>query len=602
MKHFAKFGCGLLAVMMAACSSEEPIPANGNGSGEGAEKDVYATLTLKLPTASGSRAYGDVDPEFEVGKDVENNVGRVLVVLATKNADGQYQYLTRAVSDAKVKEPLNEAAGVNTVQYVLNFSSAEMARNPLQSGSNIPSNPNPDVDRNKVYVFVYCNPSERLINNFADNISMTNRDFVDIVANINDPNNAEMWQDNNFLMTNWKIVEEDMNDPDKSGKNGYVLMPTREELVSQNGKPESPFNLGTVEVKRAAARFDFMTTTVDEELGANVYPINDIDGVTPIGTVELTDMAMFNIAKSFYYLPRTSNNWDWENGVTTICSGLEEEFGYADAAKNNYVVSNNDNYFKQEKLNASTLSGYFFYSIYNNPLSTTSLKWVSLKNWNDRDNADNPNWNKPETHDYRIWRYATENTIPAYREGSSTYSQRAGITTGVVFRGEFKPNDTEVWNGIVYVYNDMVYGNYERLREYIEKSPNSNVAAAVKNSPTFGTEDENGVYNPKDPNGALTEADEAAGFKVYTPNAEGKYVMYYYYYNRHFNNGKPSVMGTNEFGVVRNNVYKLKVTKCGTLGNPKTPKPEDPNEEENAYFTVSCIVLPWTVRINNIEF
>ncbi len=62
-------------------------------------------------------------------------------------------------------------------------------------------------------------------------------------------------------------------------------------------------------------------------------------------------------------------------------------------------------------------------------------------------------------------------------------------------------------------------------------------------------------------------------------------------------------MGENEFGVVRNNVYKLKVTACGTLGEPEAPsKPDDPDEKENAYFSVNCLVLPWTVRVNDIIF
>ncbi len=79
--------------------------------------------------------------------------------------------------------------------------------------------------------------------------------------------------------------------------------------------------------------------------------------------------------------------------------------------------------------------------------------------------------------------------------------------------------------------------------------------------------------------------------------------MYYFYYNRHNTNGNNSVMGSNEFGVVRNNVYKLKVTKVGSFGDPEFPDdPNDPDEEEKAYFTVSCLVMPWTVRVNDIEF
>ena len=68
-------------------------------------------------------------------------------------------------------------------------------------------------------------------------------------------------------------------------------------------------------------------------------------------------------------------------------------------------------------------------------------------------------------------------------------------------------------------------------------------------------------------------------------------------------------MGPMEFQVVRNNVYKLAVTEISKLGHPRKtendPDPEDPDnpdEESNVYFKVRVEVLPWVVRVNNIEF
>lgn len=87
------------------------------------------------------------------------------------------------------------------------------------------------------------------------------------------------------------------------------------------------------------------------------------------------------------------------------------------------------------------------------------------------------------------------------------------------------------------------------------------------------------------------------------------YYCYYYYWNRHNDNNNATTMGAMEFGVVRNNVYKLAVTDISRLGHPRIsendPDPEDPDkpdEEGKIYFKLSIEVLPWVVRVNNIEF
>ena len=87
------------------------------------------------------------------------------------------------------------------------------------------------------------------------------------------------------------------------------------------------------------------------------------------------------------------------------------------------------------------------------------------------------------------------------------------------------------------------------------------------------------------------------------------YYCYYFYWNRHNDNGQNGVMGEMEFDVVRNNVYKLAVTKIARLGHPRVPAndpdkptPNTPDEKADVYLTVTCTTLPWVVRENNIEF
>lgn len=573
--------CGLLALGLAACSAEEPMNPGVSPEPTPGQKDVYASLTVKLPGAS-TRSMESQDDE--VGQDYENNVGKILVVLATySETDKEYKYLTMAESDAK---PNSSDVPAGQVKYVLNFSSQEMSPNPLDKEEDGATVPESDV-----YVFVYCNPSAELLGMFYDSTLTTGSSFTNLVGTILDKDNAVMWKKNNFLMTNWKIKETP------------VKIPKRDDLINNHGTPESAFNLGTVQVKRAAARFDFMPTST--ALGENVYEIKDIDGETVVGKVELTEMAMFNIAKRFYYLPRTSSTWTWDN--IELCSGKEEE---------DFVVSYSRS-FKQPQsgiLNNNVGTNFYSYIVGNqlDGSGENGLEWVNIKNWYNNAQDDNADWTMTEGGDhiasaYKIWRYTTENTIPAQKAdgSSSTSSQKVGITTGVVFKGVFTPTTDASkarWNGkdAVYVHNNVVFGNFDKLKKYVVDNPSSLVAEAFKGIDKFKN-----VPADFDHSKSLLEGvddDKLNGFKVYVPT-DGKYFMYYFYYNRHNSNGKPSVMGVDEFGVVRNNVYKLKVTSCGTFGEPGAPtKPNDPNEQENAYFTVSCYVLPWTVRVNNIEF
>lgn len=578
MKHLGKFSLGMMALLLASCSNDEPIPAPDNGN-NGA-KDVYASLTLRMP--AGTR---DGNNGYEVGSDVENNVGTIYVVLATKEGN-TYKFLTSAMADAG----LPTQSGTE-VKYVLNFSSTDLSPNPIdkpadQVGEDQEVNGSYIPGTTPVYVFAYCNPSlslqERLRNLKKDNT------FTSFTGRIEDKDNAVMWQDNKFLMTNCDLAEVDGG------------LPSREELLTHNS-PDKALQLGTVNVKRAAARFDFMAKEAVDEKGLNVYYIKDLTGTKDLGYVQLTDMAMFNICREFYYLPRTNANWSW-TGTTNLCGNLE-----------GFVMSENAGGWRTaSRINTQSLGDRFYSVLINNPLgsSSSSLKWTSIRDWNQKADSD-AGWNggkdeegnviPSESTDYRVWRYTTENTIPSGGTDAATGTQKIGITTGVVFRGEFVPYETETWNGdAIYTHNNIIYGNFNALKKYCTDNPETAVAADFN---SIFDEDKT-VTDLKV--SQLKGLSDQGAFKCYEAVKVGdeyRYIMYYFYYNRHKSNGDPANMGINEFGVVRNNVYKLYVNSIAYLGETEAPdNPDNPDEEEKAYFSVNCIVLPWTVRVNPIDF
>ena len=144
---------------------------------------------------------------------------------------------------------------------------------------------------------------------------------------------------------------------------------------------------------------------------------------------------------------------------------------------------------------------------------------------------------------------------------------------------------------------------------------------------TDGSKDYSTGYAIDFENGDLDEEDSLKPFKnsrfielcpesnitVFIPTNDDQegwgYYCYYFYWMRHNDNGLSGKMGPMEFATVRNNVYKLAVTNIGSIGHPRDTRrdpdpvdPGDPDEEPERSIQVEVNVLPWVVRVNNIEF
>ena len=149
----------------------------------------------------------------------------------------------------------------------------------------------------------------------------------------------------------------------------------------------------------------------------------------------------------------------------------------------------------------------------------------------------------------------------------------------------------------------------------VEKDEDGNIPTSTDtNSPDYKWAQWNKAGKPSDH--LLQEFKKAAttnGITLYQSSEDEKdgwgYYCYYFYWNRHNDNGNNGVMGDMEFGVVRNNVYKLAVTNINRLGHPRLSdndpdpeNPDNPDESGDVYISLSVEVMPWTVRENNIEF
>lgn len=644
-KNWSIFFIGMLAMCtIAGCSDNELNGGNEPGVYPGHPEDaVYMNVNIQLPVGgknTRSETDSDKDDDYgtstdgtEVGKDYENKVNGVLIVLA----DASNNFIAAGEHNSL---PVVREGIVNTTQKINKSALAAYYGNGTLGAG-----------KDQVNLYVFCNPTMELKQIFEK--SGTDNKWIDEIATLEEEPNgtatgAAVWGGNDhkagFLMatasskdikkyipknfTDWDNFTTENNAFDFSGKN-----------TLSNGTEIG--NIGNIRVERVVARFDFKDGSPSKD---QTYVIAEKDN-KPTLKVKLNKMALINMSKHFYYLRRVSDNGLANN--VEIC-GTEYDSGQSC----NFVVDT-DAEQKNGDINASyPFADYFNFCLGHQDNNTWSIDETARDQWytslisdvikKDEDNDDK--WNNNHSRDgYRIWRYATENTIPGMNK------QENGISTGIVFKGKIqvttdapqalqdainKATGDSNADAILYAYSNQLYVSWTEVRKAaLDATANEEFKKAVfgtpKNTPseTVYSDDTkspdylwNIWHNVKGHNdaAALSAFKEVATnkdhqFTLYQSSEDKNdgagYYCYYFYWNRHNDNGNNGVMGPMEFAVVRNNVYKLSVVDINRLGHPRLsendPDPVDPgtpDEKGDIYLKLSVEVLPWVVRINDIEF
>lgn len=564
----------LPAMLLASCASDEP---GVNTGGESTKGGLYATIKLDVP---GSRSETTETPGentnsnagYEVGKPYENNINNVTIVLATLE-NNVYKAQTYGTYTSNSAAPSPTEDNVYTIQFQDTLIS--------------------ELATKEVYIFAYCNTTLDE-NNFKAGEDLTVMESQMTSA----ATNQGIWKKGNFMM---------VNAPNRDIPT--YNMPDKNTLLNNYNSPEKALNLGTVDVARTAARFDYKPANDN-----NLYDIVDVNKPeNVVAQIEMVSMAPFNIAKDFYTLPRVS-----DDGTSTGWEICGDEVYNRVTGVGNYVVT--PNYADKIANSITSLAGNYYEAFSGLANYEALTMYANIKEWYaTADNDNDENWTATDKDGYKIWRYVTENTIPQIDK------QRKGITTGVVFKGRLtNPAEGSLMASAmnnhkpIYFYNGTCYGDIANLRRVVANlDPSATMRQkfeqvfAGKNYLKFSTNDQGErVYEVLDNDLVdATSAENNSTFKIIRPSADNQYYVYYVYYNRHNDNGNNNSMGVMEFATVRNNVYKLSVTKVSDFGHTNDPKddpdpenPEDPDETPKTYFQVSCRVLPWIVRINNIPF
>lgn len=646
MKSLSKFFIGILAIWSLTGCDKDNLDSDDSGN-NGLKDAVYMNVNVLLPSAAGlgrssTEEGGGSSDGTEVGKDYENNVSNILLVLAS--SDDEYiahDFVGGLLTTNKTSRP--------TVSATASISKTSLAS--YYQGQTL------SEQQQKIHVYVFCNPTQELIQKL-ESASLGDKTWMDEICEVIDKKggsgvrNTSIWSSNSFLMSNASVAEK--------------KIPSTIEAWDSFDKASNPFdlsgsnnggidNVGSIRVERSVARFDFKDGSNGEK--ANTYDIlttvydPETDQISQEASglqVQLIRMGLVNMSKQFYYLRRVSNDGFAKND--------NNDFAYCGSeTPTNYVVDT-DADFKKGSLNAEELSTHFNFPLFN---SEGRINDATREQWDDYlledilgHEEDNDEGWMPENKrrkDYHIWRYVTENTIPSDEE-----NQRSGISTGVVFKGKLLATDEltqkhkqldiaiagnyelpEGVDGYTYEVNGKVYPILYMFQERIYVGWNDEIVKFAKEygtgSPLYmaaGIDDDtdnspNKLYQDlvkaKGTNteeaalAAFRKAATEAGFTLYQASEDktsgGGYYFYYYYWNRHNDNGRYGTMGPMEFGVVRNNVYKLAVTEINKLGHPRISdndpdpvEPENPDEDGDVYLRVSVEVLPWVVRVNDIVF
>lgn len=671
-KFWSNFFMGILAMgLIAGCSSDE-WEEGGNTPNPDLEDAVYMNVQVQLPVAgAGTRSATNTDGTStggtEVGKDYENAVHRILLVLAD-TVDNLIGCGAQEGFNTLTNGQVNSVQSIKKSTLKNYYDKAEKEENSSQ------------LKDNAIHVYIFCNPTPRLTktlsqatvgtNGWVNAIAVLTEQPDDIVAEGDDQDGSSIWggsdHKSGFLMSTAvkahikKFIPKSMSD-----WNNYNSKDKAFDLTGNNiGGIDNSTAGSAIKVERSVARFDFKDGS-DSATGRNTYNVvKDDDGKTTI-QIQLQRMGLVNMSKNFYYLRRVSADGSSANSI--LC-GTE--------LSSNYVVDT-DVDFKKGSLNAtSDYADHFNFCLGNVTDNTWSIDTTARKQWYNVDLETVLGSSETDNNEkYKVWRYVTENTIPAKEAGNNDI-QRNGISTGIVFKGKMlstsntpselkKALDNVTGESdkdpILYKYNNKLYVRWTEVREVALKNREimpefyklvfgtadpKDIALETKEivddkevivrakystdekSPDYfwGQWQDNADETLKDKNGLVDsyrlpfkdaatkrKVNDEVGFTLYQSSKDEAnnpgYFCYYYYWNRHNDNGDSGAMGAMEFAVVRNNVYKLAVTKIEELGHPRVsendpdPKdPEDPDEKDDVFFKLAVEVLPWTVRVNNIEF
>lgn len=592
IKHY--FGLAVIAAMTVSCSSNEDLGTAGPGTGTNEAGVSYASITINLPTTSGTRAAND---QFAEGTPSEYAVNDATLVIFEKAgaSENEYKYV-EAVSLGNLDPWKND----NTTGGITTESTTITAK--LNSAT---------VDKNggKYYALVILNNETAKgtkIKLPTDPVTYGKWNVATNTTNITDYKKG-------FYMANAPEFTEADKEP-------TTLVPikgiyrTKEEAQSKPGT--------TVYVERGLAKVTVGSSTTE---GSKDYFAKD--GASATGTkysndnVKITNWALDVTNNSSFPVHVTSG---LKAGITPTNPTDQKVPAYAEIWSNTAATSGTAPATSRFVSHADAFKRVYWgidpnYSMDLSDFTKCNAQFtlaeadVSKVAWNDGSGSDKP-------------LYCLENTF-------DINNMKQGQTTRVLLKATYTPKvlEKEIDKTFFMIGNSSDFWTETTLTEQIkskaEEVLNTKTGVTVTLKPDLlkggthvldantveikeGTEDKTVVVAGQINTKLGLDMSKGIGIKTYK-NGESYYIARI----KHFGDdltpwkegdatyGENNLNWLGRYGVLRNNWYDLTINKISGPGYPDVPKvkPGDADDEDTKYISVSVKILSWAKRSQNVD-
>lgn len=569
IKHL--FGLAVIAAMTASCSSNEDLGTAGPGTGTNETGVGYATFTINLPSVSGTRAADAGGAEMDEGTAKEYAVKSATALIFQKygSDEGSCKFVESVDLPTAAADWTDDTTiGITTTKKLV----AKLT----------------NVDtKNQYYVLVLLNNNKKT-GGVKVALPTVGQSYNEWNSQILTPSVDDLAADNDFYMA---------NAPLKGTASPTTLVTiNKENIYSSKEKAEAGTSAATVYVERGVAKMsvtDPTTKTVIDKATNNptkstvefnnwalditnrkTYAVHNIDDLSTDFPDIWTTPRFIGTNSRVYWGKDPNYNLDNLNKKE---ADREAEFNFIKA------TSGINKTFKE--------SAYCLENTFNlaNMYQGQTTRVIFKATYTPKDDAGNP---------------LAEQDGTFYTIGNMT-----NILNEAALKTAVNTAATSVLPGCTVDYTNLKQeGSHVITLADIKDSTDKTLVADKDYSGKTGTQI---VKEINDKLGLIDGAGHAEAMVGINTYAQG--VTYYIARVKHFGSLTPWNSGESygdnndkylgRYGMLRNNWYELKVGNVYGPGYPGVPPvdPNQPDDENEKYLSVSVKILSWAKRSDTVD-